>query len=188
MDGLDPVRRLCVAMGAETPAQGDASGPLVDLAEGASMAAGLDQVTFQVLPAGILLVLNSGVNEPRVVADLTRELHNGLWRRNRRGAGTARLRCRIAFHQGLVRLTDEGFEGQAVTVVGDLCASEHLHAELGASPRSDLAMIISGQLLDELAYPESADLHRGQFRPVTVALTAAMPGRSLPAYVYALGG
>ncbi|GAA4587603.1 hypothetical protein GCM10023194_37050 [Planotetraspora phitsanulokensis] len=198
MDDLDPVRRLCVAVEADssegepegedaaTSRTGDAhpSGPLVDLAERASMAAGLDQVAFQVQPAGVLLVLNSGVNEPRVVVDLTRELHNGLWRRNRRQAGT-RLRCRVAFHQGLVRLTDEGFEGQAVTVVGDLCASEHLRAELGASPRSDLAMIISGQLLDELAYPESADLHRRQFRPVTVTLTAA---RSMPAYVYALGG
>lgn len=183
MDGFDPVRRLCVAVGAEEGAGDGSHAWIVDVVERASMAAGLDRITLQVLPTGVLLVLNSGVNEARVVTDLTRELHNVLWRRNRRLGGGQRLRCRISFHQGLVRLTDEGFEGQAVTAVGDLCASDDLRAELAGNPQRDLAMIISGQLLDDLAYPESAGLHRGQFRQVTVTA----PGRFIPAYIYTLG-
>ncbi|MEV5408929.1 hypothetical protein AB0K60_08830 [Thermopolyspora sp. NPDC052614] len=205
MEVSDPVRRLCVAVAADGPDRGrdrpahpPAHRPTYRSAyrsarqqvsqvvrqvaravEDASMAAGLDQATLQILPAGVLVVLNSGVNEARVVTDLTRELRNALWRRNQRHADS-RLRCRISYHQGLVRLTDEGFEGQAVTVAGDLCASAALRAALAEDPRHDLAMIISGRLLDDLAYPESDGLHRHHFRPVTVPTG----GRSILAYIY----
>ncbi|MEO3808204.1 hypothetical protein ABGB17_04310 [Sphaerisporangium sp. B11E5] len=179
----DPVRRLCVAVEGDGASRGDPRPPLVEVVERAGMAAGLDQATLQIQPTGVLLVLTSGVNEARVVAGLTRELGNTLWRRNRRSPGGHRLRCRLSFHQGLVRLTDDGFTGQAVSAVAEMCASADLRAELAGSPSSDLAMIISGQLLDDLAYPESPDLHKTQFRPVVVTT----PTRSISAYVYALG-
>lgn len=185
MEVSDPVRRLCAAVAADGPdddrdrLMNPRTRQVAQAVEEASMAAGLDQATLQVLPAGVLLVLNSGVNEARVVTDLTREMRNALWRRNRRRPD--RLRCRISYHQGLVRLTDEGFEGQAVTVAGDLCASDDLRAALAGDPRQDLAMIISGHLLDDLAYPESDGLHKHQFHPVTVTTQ----GRPMPAYIFA---
>ncbi|MFC6086294.1 hypothetical protein [Sphaerisporangium aureirubrum] len=179
----DPVRRLCVAVEGEGPLRGDPRPRLVDVVERAGLAAGLDQATLQIQPTGVLLVLTSGVNEARVVAGLTRELGNTLWRRNRRSPDGPRLRCRLSFHQGLVRLDDDGFTGQAVTAVGEMCASDDLRAELAGSPSCDLAMIISGQLLDDLAYPESQDLHKTWFRPVVVTT----PTRSIPAYIYAAG-
>ncbi|WP_327047490.1 hypothetical protein OG320_06235 [Microbispora sp. NBC_01189] len=182
MDGSDPVRRLCAVVEAEGPVDHPYS-PVADVVESASAAAGVDQIALQVLPSGLLLVLSSGVNEARVVSDLSRELRNALWRRNRRLSGAHRLRCRISFHQGLVRLTDEGFDGQAVRVARDLCGSDDLRAALLESAEHDLALILSARLLDELAYPESTGLHREQFRRVT----ATAQGRHVPAYVYAYG-
>ncbi|WP_182875443.1 hypothetical protein [Microbispora sp. H10670] len=182
MDDSDPVRRLCAVVEAEGPVDPPYS-PIADVVESASTAAGLDQITLQVLSSGLLLVLNAGVDEARVVSDLSRELRNALWRRNRRATGEHRLRCRISFHQGLVRLTDQGFEGQAVRVARDLCGSGDLRAALPVDAGHDLALILSARLLDELAYPESAGLHREQFRRVT----ATTQGRHVPAYVYAYG-
>jgi hypothetical protein len=178
MEVSDPVRRLCAAVAADGP--DDARRPLVRTVEDASIAAGLGEAALQTLPTGVLLVLNPGVNEARVVTDLTRELRNALWRRNRRHDDGHRLRCRVSYHQGLVRLTDAGFEGQAVTVADDLCACDDLRAVLAADPERDLAMIISGNLLDDLAYPEAGGLSRRQFRPVTVATR----DRVVPAYIY----
>jgi hypothetical protein len=179
----DPVRRLCVAVEGEGPSHGDPRSGLVEVVEHAGMAAGLDQATLQVRPTGVLMVLSSGVNEARVVAALTRELGDTLVRRNRHSPRGRRLRCRLSFHQGLVRLTDDGFTGQAVTAVVDLCASDDLRAELAGSPACDLAVIISGHLLDDLTYPESPALHGTRYRPVVVAT----PARSLPAYIYLRG-
>lgn len=183
MDGSDPVRRLCAQVAAAGSGGGLPYEALVGTVENAVTAAGLDQGTLQVLPAGVLIVLNAGVNEARAVADLTTELRNALWRRNRRVGPQGRLRCRIAFHQGLVRLTDDGFEGQAVTVVGALCDSPALRQALAEQEDQDVVVIISGGLLDEIAYPESDELHVEQFRPVTVAT----PARTVRAYVYAPG-
>ena len=182
MDGSDPVRRLCAVVEGEGP-DGSPYPRVADLVEIASAAAGVDQITLQVLPSGVLVLLNSGVNEARVVSGLSRELHNTLWRRNRQVAAAQRIRCRISFHQGLVRLTGNGFEGHAVRVAGDLCGSDCLRVALAGSPQHDLALIITAQLLEELAYPESADLHRKQFRRVI----ATAQGRPVPAYVYAYG-
>lgn len=179
----DPVRRLCVAVEGEGPLRGDPRSRLAEVVERAGVAAGLDHATMQIQPTGVLLVLTSGVNEARVVAGLTRELCRTLWRRNRDRADDRRMRCRLSFHQGLVRITDDGFTGQAVTAVAQMCASDDLRAELAGSPASDLAMIISGQLLDDLAYPESPDLHKNRFRPVVVTT----PTRAIPAYIHAVG-
>lgn len=181
MDGSDPVRRLCALVAAEGSADGLPSDALVRTVENAITAAALDQGMLQVLPAGVLVVLNAGVNEARAVADLTTELRNALWRQNRQSTSERRLRCRIAFHQGLVRLTDDGFEGRAVAVVGALCGSPALRQALAGQKEHDLAMIISAGLLDEIAYPESDELHAEQFRPVTVTT----PAHVIRAYVYA---
>ena len=64
-----------MAVGAEEGAGDGSHAWIVDVMERASMAAGLDRITLRFCPRASSSYSDSGVNEARVVTDLTRELH-----------------------------------------------------------------------------------------------------------------
>jgi hypothetical protein len=201
VEGSDPVRRLCAAVTVHPPGPAGTNGAvpaarragpherMAGAVRRACLAAGLDRLFLQdqwrrgggdpAAPDGIVLVMAPGVHEYRVIGDLVRELRAVLWRRNRRADDDSRLRLRLAFHQGLTRLGERGFEGRAVTTVLDLCASERLGAALSASPGHDLALIISTPLLDDLVHLEPPGLRREGFRRVGVPVA----GRPMSAWI-----
>lgn len=198
------VRRLCVAVGAERHSgrtaeeQKEVRRRLGEVIAEAGREAGLDRLYLaeRGTPAGArtttftpgqgdgsLLVLPSGVSEARVVAGFIGELRVALWRQNRRpGADAAtRLRLRVAFHQGPTRIGDGGFVGRAVTTVCGLRDSDELRAALEERPDSDLAVIVSAQLFEDVIEHECRDLRKRLFRRVTVrSMDAAEAWISVP--------
>ncbi|MGW4637446.1 hypothetical protein ACWEN6_02905 [Sphaerisporangium sp. NPDC004334] len=120
--------------------------------------------------AGPLLILPPGVNEARVIAGLTGELRIALRRRNER-AGTgasARLRLRVAFHQGPISIGDDGFSGRAAATARALRDSDEVRAALRQRPGADLAVAVSAPLFEDVIEHAHRGLVRHMFHPVTL--------------------
>ncbi|MET8156964.1 hypothetical protein ABZT47_11360 [Sphaerisporangium sp. NPDC005289] len=120
--------------------------------------------------AGPLLILPPGVNEARVIAGLTGELRIALRRRNER-AGTgasARLRLRVAFHQGSISIGDDGFAGRAAATARALRDSDEVRAALRQRPGADLAVAVSAPLFEDVIEHAHRGLVRHMFHPVTL--------------------
>ncbi|MFC7381451.1 hypothetical protein [Sphaerisporangium rhizosphaerae] len=154
--GLD---RLYIAdpLPVPPPAEDGVSGPV---GSGAVAGAG----------AGPLLILPPGVNEARVIAGLTGELRIALRRRNER-AGTgasARLRLRVAFHQGPISIGDDGFAGRAAATTRALRDSDEVRAALRQRPGADLAVAVSAPLFEDVIEHAHRGLVRHMFHPVTL--------------------
>lgn len=87
----------------------------------------------------MLGVFPTGIDEPRVVADLFREAA--------RAAADLGLPVRLALHEGLVAMGEGEFTGTAMHVVHRLCALRELAAGAGQGP---VAVALSGRIFDDL--------------------------------------
>lgn len=74
----------------------------------------------------------------------------------------------MAFHQGPTRVGQGGFAGRAVNTVCRLRDSDELRAALRDHGDADLAVLISGQLFDDVTGTGGRDLRSDLFHPVTV--------------------
>lgn len=139
-------RRLCVAADAESYSSRDVRGQLdvqrrlVEVLEAATRYAGLDRNLWTTQPQGDgeLALLPLGLDEPRAVADLLRELAVALRRLNRGLVPQARLRLRVAVHTGMVYPGRNGFAGSAVVQVCRLRDSDDLRRTLREAASADL--------------------------------------------------
>jgi hypothetical protein len=175
------IRRLCVAVAAEefpdagTMAQQSVRSRISAALLDAWSSAELDRVLVNAHRTGDIEValLPVGIDEPRVIPALIGALAQTLRHVNAGQDDGARIRLRMAIHEGITILTAEGFTGQAVGRVCQLAGSQPLRAALAAERGADLAVLLSDQVFTDLIQFSHVGLSRSQFRRAEVGAPAA---------------
>nr|MDT0663210.1 hypothetical protein [Micromonospora sp. DSM 115978] len=173
-----PERRLLISVdmerysGRNNPQQYEAQRAFRQLLQDAATAVGLDRMSWKTQQAGDgeLAILPAGTREPRVIGRFVPELNRVTRSYNSTRLPVARIRLRVALHQGLVHLDGaNGFPGTAVIEVCRLCDAVPLKRALAAFPDAGVALIVSAGIYREVVsnYPE--ELRPERFRQVEVA-------------------
>ncbi|MEH1100757.1 hypothetical protein [Micromonospora sp. CPCC 205561] len=172
-----PERRLLVSVDMERYSrrtnlqQYEAQKDFRDLLHQAAGDVGLDRVAWTTQQAGDgeLAILPRDVAESRVIGRFVPELNRRLRGYNSSRVQDARIRLRVAVHQGLVHLDGaNGFPGNAVVFVCRLCEAEPVKRALAAFPDAGVALIVSGEIFRDVVteYPE--EMRPERFRRVEV--------------------
>lgn len=104
---------------------------------------------------GELAVLPPGIDEAHVITALWREFRHGLDRYNRRASARARLRMRVAVHEGITYIGENGFAGTAINTV---CRLRDCHEAKDAlsGTDGDLVLIASDRIYQDVIYGHDA--------------------------------
>ncbi|PZF95102.1 hypothetical protein C1I93_15755 [Micromonospora endophytica] len=132
---------------------------------------GMDRVgwTTQQAGDGELAVLPRDVPEARVIGRFLPELNRRLRQYNASRLPEARIRLRVAVHQGMVHLDGaNGFPGQAVVMVSRLCDAAPVRRALAAFPDTGVALVVSADIYRDVVteYPE--EIRPDRFRKIEV--------------------
>ena len=130
--------------------------------------AGLAAVVLnrQVEDDGTVILLSSGLDEPRTIADLLRFLGQYTARTNRVRPGAAPVRLRVAFDEGLASLVGDRFDGEVVDTLRRLCGgATRLPAEAVAG---DLVALVSERIYRGVIEIDRWELRPSAFREVQV--------------------
>lgn len=184
------VRRLCVAVDLErysrrdNPGQQAAQAGMVRVLREAGERAALERAHWatQQQGDGELALLPPGVDEARVIALLVRELRAGLFQYNRHANASARLRMRVAIHQGITYVAENGFAGDAVNVVCRLRDAPPAKTALERYRKADLVLIVSQTIYEDVIAHDVYDLRSEEFSRVHVELQDK--GFNAPAWIY----
>lgn len=130
-----------------------------ELLHEAADAVGLDRVAWVTQQAGDgeLAVVPREVSESRVIGRFVPELNRRLRNHNSSRVPAARIRLRVAVHQGLVHLDGaNGFPGNAVVFVCRLCEADPVKKALAAFPGAGVALVVSTEIFRDVVseYPE----------------------------------
>lgn len=186
------VRRLCIAVDLEhysrrtDAGQIEAQRAMAKLVRDASERGALERAQWlrQERGDGELALLPPGIDEARVIVSLWRELREGLHRYNRHANVAARLRMRIAVHEGQTYIADSGFAGDAVNTVCRLCDCAEVKDALSAT-ENDLVLIVSDRIYcDVIRGHDAHDLPASAFTEVTIA----MPDKAFHARAFIFSG
>jgi hypothetical protein len=172
------VRRMCVACDLEhysrRPDNGqiEAQRAMARLLGEAGERGALERAQWLTQPQGDgeLALLPPGVDEARVITALWRELREGLHRYNRHASTAARLRMRIAVHEGQTYIADNGFAGDAINTVCRLRDCAEAKDALSATD-GDLVLIVSDRIFyDVIRGYDAHDLPASAFNEVTITM------------------
>jgi hypothetical protein len=186
------VRRMCVACDLEhysrRPDNGqiEAQRAMARLLSEAGERGALERAQWLTQPQGDgeLALLPPGVDEARVITGLWRELRDGLHRYNRYASTPARLRMRIAVHEGQTYIADNGFAGDAINTVCRLRDCAEIKNALSASD-GDLVLIVSDRIFyDVIRGFDAHDLPASGFAEATVI----MPDKDFRTTAFIFGG
>jgi hypothetical protein len=170
----DPHRRLVVAADMESYSrrnnvlQHRAQLAFRQIMEDATAAIGMDRVGWQVQQGGDgeLAILPASASERAVAARLAPAADRLLREHNQGLAPEARVRLRVAVHQGLVHLDGaNGFPGDAVVHVCRLVDSPQAKQALRDFPDADVVLVVSDPLFRDVIEPYR-DLRPDQFAQV----------------------
>ena len=185
------VRRMCIAVDLEhysrrTDAeQVEAQRAMARIVREAGERGALERAQWitQEQGDGELALLPPGIDEARVITALWRELREGLHRYNRHANATARLRMRIAAHEGQTYLADNGFAGDAINTVCRLRDCAEVKDALSAVA-GDLVLIVSDRIFyDVIRGYDAHDLPASAFTEVTIV----MPDKGFRACAFIFG-
>jgi hypothetical protein len=133
---------------------------------------------------GELAVLPPGVDENHVIASLWREFCAGLHRYNRHANARARLRMRVAVHEGMTYVAENGFAGTAINTVCRLRDCREAKDALRETD-SDLVLIVSDRIYQDVIRGHDAfDLPASAF----VETVIDMPDKGFRAIAYIFSG
>ncbi|MFI6579233.1 hypothetical protein ACIBFB_25895 [Nocardiopsis sp. NPDC050513] len=136
---------------------------------------------------GELALLPPGIDEAWTLNGLVRELRAWLYHYNRDRNDEARLRVRLAVHEGIVYAADNGFAGEAVVTLTRLCNASAAKQALTDNPRADLVVIVSERIFNDVVSQNLHELLADDFSEVRVDDPAkgfrerawvALPGRA----------
>lgn len=192
-DFAEPDRRLLLSADIESysrrsnPLQHRAQTAFRDIMDGTAAEIGLSRVNWiiQQTGDGEVAILPPGTSERQIVTRLVPVIDRRLREYNQGLTAEARVRLRVAIHQGLVHLDGaNGFPSDAVVHLCRLVDSPQLKAALRRFPGADVALIVSDSMYREVVrhYP---DLRPEQFAEVS----AEIPDKdfSAPAWIYVPG-
>ncbi|MFI9527064.1 hypothetical protein [Micromonospora rosaria] len=173
-----PERRLLISVDMERYSrrgnlqQYEAQQAFHDLLHGAARDVGLDRAAWATQQAGDgeLAILPRDVPESCVIGRFVPELNRRLRAYNVSRVEAARVRLRLAVHQGLVHLDGaNGFPGQAVVFVSRLCDADPVRRALAAFPDAGVALVVSTDIYRDVVseYPEQMRPER--FRRVRIS-------------------
>ncbi|MFI5836920.1 hypothetical protein ACIA5A_24900 [Micromonospora sp. NPDC051300] len=133
---------------------------------------GLDRTQWRTQQAGDgeLAILPREVPEARIIGRFVPELNRRLRRYNDSRVAAARIRLRVAVHEGLVHLDGaNGFPGSAVVFVSRLCDAQPVRRALAAFPDAGVALVVSDGIYRDVVceYPE--EMRPERFRRVLVS-------------------
>lgn len=143
---------------------------LVDLMTASAEAAGLrrDQWDCQKAGDGELAILPADEPENVLIDDFCRFLAENLADYNEDRVDGARLRLRLAIHNGVVEPAANGYAGAGVVVVSRLVSADVARAVQDALPRAGLVVILSNRVfLDTVAQGHTA-IRQSRFRKVVL--------------------
>lgn len=160
-----PERRLLISVDMERYSrrsnlqQYEAQRHFRELLHEAAGAVGLDRVAWTTQQAGDgeLAIVPREVSESRVIGRFVPELNRRLRNHNSSRLPVARIRLRVAVHQGLVHLDGaNGFPGNAVVFVCRLCEADPVKKALAAFPEAGVALVVSTEIFRDVVseYPE----------------------------------
>ncbi|MEV0004830.1 hypothetical protein AB0H28_21460 [Micromonospora sp. NPDC050980] len=173
-----PERRLLISVDMERYSrrsnlqQYEAQQEFRRLLHDAAVAVGLDRSAWRTQQAGDgeLAILPREAPEARVIGRFVPELSRRLRVYNSTRVPAARIRLRMAVHQGIVHLDGaNGFPGTAVVRVCRLCDAEAVKHALAAFPGAGVALVVSSDIYQDVVceYPE--ELRPERFRRVRVS-------------------
>lgn len=151
------VRRMCIAFDLEHYSQGsDASQiekqrAMAAMVRDACERGALERAQWHTQDQGDgeLALLPPGIDEARVLTALWREFREGLHRYNRHANASARLRMRVAAHEGMTYLADSGFAGTAINTVCRLRDCREAKDALRAA-EGDMVLIVSDRIYEDV--------------------------------------
>ena len=131
------------------------------LGEAASQS-GLDSQCWQRQRAGDgeLAILPLGTSWRTVFERLIGAVDRQLHEYNRYATADARLRLRVAVHEGAVAGTSDGFAGQAATTVTRLVDAPPLKQALDEHPKASMAVAVSDPVYHEVTHGQTPDQDR----------------------------
>ncbi|MFG1952611.1 hypothetical protein [Micromonospora sp. NPDC048830] len=131
---------------------------------------GLDRSgwTVQASGDGEFAIFPPGTSEPRIVAELVPAMDRVLRDHNRQAADQARIRMRVALHQGLVVPAENGFAGKAVVTAARLVNAEPVREALASFPNAAVALIVSATIHRDVVCQSYSGIRPDRFRRVRV--------------------
>ena len=133
---------------------------------------------------GELAVLPPGIDEAYVISAVWREFREGLHRYNRHANAGARLRMRVAVHEGMTYIGESGFAGTAINTV---CRLRDCHEAKDAlsGADGDLVLIASDRMYQDVIRGHDAlDLPASAFAETLVDI----PDKDFRAVAYIFSG
>jgi hypothetical protein len=157
-DTTPGIRRVCVAFDLEDDGRRSATEvqglrrQLAAAIAGSCSLSGLDRILLnhQAMDEVEILLLAAGIDEPRAVTSLINGFFQALRQLNGQVRAGARVRLKIAVHEGITVLAAGGFVGRVVTKTCRMLAAPPLRDALARCPRSDLAVLLSDQVFEDI--------------------------------------
>ena len=179
------MRRLIIAVDLEHYSQLPDSGQrqaqqaMSELLSEAGQHGALERAQWEIQPQGDgeLALLPPGIDEAAVITSLMHQVASGLYKynrradpHNRRADPSARLRMRIAIHEGLTYVAESGFAGDAVNTACRLRDSKQAKDALRDTD-NDVVLIVSERIYrDVICGDDSYDLPSDSFTETEVVL------------------
>jgi hypothetical protein len=187
------VRRLCIAVDLEHYSQRSDTGQIEAqramsaLLHRAGENGALERALWLIQPQGDgeLALLPPGIDEAYVITSLMQQVSSGLHEYNRIANDTARLRMRIAVHEGVTYVADSGFAGDAINTVCRLRDAPESKEALRTAA-SDLVLIASARIFqDVICGSDAYGLPPDDFREAEIVM--ADKGFRAQAFIFAAG-
>ncbi|RKN22591.1 hypothetical protein D7147_08070 [Micromonospora musae] len=171
-----PSRRLIMAVDMESYSRHDDAGQarvqtdFRHLMQRAAEQCGLQRTGWEIQPTGDgeLALFPPGTSEPRVIADLVPAMDRILRDHNRDVAPHAKVRLRVAIHQGLVTKTENGYAGSAVVAAARLVDADPLKDALKRFPQATVVMIVSSTIFREVVSQSYSGIRKERYGRVDV--------------------
>jgi hypothetical protein len=186
------VRRMCIAFDLEhyskgsDAAQVEKQRAMVAMVRDACERGALERAQWHTQDQGDgeLALLPPGIDEAWVLTALWREFREGLHRYNRHANASARLRMRVAAHEGMTYLADSGFAGTAINTVCRLRDCREVKDALREA-EGDMVLIVSDRIYEDVIRGhDGLDLAASEFEETSIE----MPDKSFRATAYIFSG
>lgn len=117
---------------------------------------------------GRLAILPPDTSEIAIVGTFAHRLDDALRAYNRHHTTEAMVRVRIAVHEGVIHMGDNGFVSQAVNATCHLCDCDALRTALDSFPKAGVAMLVTERIYTDVISHQYEGIRADRFRRTRV--------------------